>query len=44
MKMYEFWIFFIEGTDGSNEQYSWIGLDNGLALTRQQSIIWTNDV
>ena len=28
---------------GSNEQYSSIGSDNGLAPTRQQAIIWAND-
>ena len=28
---------------GSNEQYSSIGSDNGLAPTRRQAIIWTND-
>ena len=28
---------------GSNLQYSSIGSDNGLALARQQAIIWTND-
>ena len=27
----------------SNWQYSNIGLDNGLAPTRRQAIIWTND-
>ena len=28
---------------GSNQQYSGIGLDNGLAPVRRQAIIWTND-
>ena len=28
---------------GSNQEYSSIGSDNGLALVRQQAIIWTND-
>ena len=28
---------------GSNLQGSSIGLDDGLALTRRQAIIWTND-
>ena len=28
---------------GSNEQYSSIGLDNGLSPTRRQAIVWTND-
>ena len=28
---------------GLNEQYYSIGLDNRLAPTRQQAIIWTND-
>ena len=28
---------------GSNLLYSSIGLDNGLAPTRRQAIIWTND-
>ena len=27
----------------SNQQYSSIGSDNGFALTRWQTIIWTND-
>ena len=29
---------------GSNQRYSSIGSDNGLASTRQQASIWTNDV
>ena len=29
---------------GSNEPYSSIGLDDGLAPARRQAIIWTNDV
>ena len=28
---------------GSNQQYSSLGLDNGLAPSRRQAIIWTND-
>ena len=28
---------------GSNQQYSIIGSDNGMAPTRRQAIIWTND-
>ena len=28
---------------GFNWQYGSIGSDNGLAVTRQQAIIWTND-
>ena len=37
--------YFIEVcSEGSNQQYSSIGSDNGPALTRQQAIIWTNDV
>ena len=28
---------------GSNLQYTGIGSDNGLAPTRRQAIIWTND-
>ena len=28
---------------GFNEQYANIGSDNGLAPTRRQAIIWTND-
>ena len=28
---------------GSNQQYSSIGWDNGCGPTRQQAIIWTND-
>ena len=28
---------------GSSQQYSSVGLDNGLARTRLQAIIWTND-
>ena len=30
-------------SQGSNEQYSSTGLDNGLAPARRQAIIWTND-
>ena len=29
--------------EGWNYQYSGIGSDNGLALTGQQAIMWTND-
>ena len=29
--------------EGSNLNYSSIGSDNGLAPTRRQAIIWTND-
>ena len=45
MKMYYFFykIFNEIYSQGSNKQYSSIGSDNGLALTRQQAIIWTND-
>ena len=28
---------------GSNQQYSSIGSDNGLAPSRRQAIIWNND-
>ena len=36
--------YFIETCSyGSNQQYSSIGLDNGLAPARRQAIIWTND-
>ena len=43
MKMFEFqlkfnWIC----SQGSNEQYSSNGSDNGLAPSRRQAIIWTN--
>ena len=31
------------GSQGSTWQYSSIGSDNGLALTRWQAIIWTNN-
>ena len=31
------------GSQGSNEQYSSIGSDNGLAPARRQAIIWNND-
>ena len=30
-------------SQGSIKQYPSIGSDHGLALTRQQAIIWTND-
>ena len=30
-------------SQGSNQQYSSIGLDDGLAPSRRQAIIWTND-
>ena len=44
MKMYGFrlkfhWSLLL----GSNQQYSVIGSENGLAPIRQQAIIWTND-
>ena len=29
--------------EGSNEQYSIIGSDNGLVQTMRQAIIWAND-
>ena len=42
MKMSEFQINLNEVcSSGSNQQYSSIGLDD-VALTRQQTIIWTN--
>ena len=28
---------------GYNQQYSSIGSDNGLALTKRQAIVWAND-
>ena len=37
------WSFTEVCSYGSNLQYSSIGLDNGLAPTRWQAIIWTND-
>ena len=44
MKMYEFRLKFYKFcSQGSNEQYSSIGSDNGLAPARRQAIIWTND-
>ena len=44
MKMYWFRLNFIElYSQGSNQQYSSIGSDNGLAPTRQQAIIWTSE-
>ena len=30
-------------SQGSSQQYSSIGLDNGLAPVRPQAIVWTND-
>ena len=39
MKMYEFWLC----SQGSNQQYSSTGSDDGLRPTRPQAIIWTND-
>ena len=30
-------------SQGSNQLYASIGLDDGLAPTRHQAIIWTND-
>ena len=41
MKMYEFRLRFHWNL--SNPQYSSIGLDNGLAPSRRQAIIWNND-
>ena len=44
MKMLEFRLKFLEICSiGSNLQYSTIGSDNGLAPSRRQAIIWTND-
>ena len=43
MKMNFDYNFTEVGSQGSNWQYSIIGLDNGLAPTRRQAIIWTND-
>ena len=43
MKIYVFLIDISLKFVMNNEQYSSIGSDNGLAPTRQQSIIWTND-
>ena len=44
MEMYEFRLVFHWGLFlGSNWQYSNIGSDNGLAVTRRQVITWTND-
>ena len=47
MMMYQFlinWTNFTEVcSQGSNEQYSSTGSDNGLAPTRRQAIIGTND-
>ena len=43
MKMYGFRLnFHWRSFQGSNQQYSSTGLDNGLAPTRRQAIIWTN--
>ena len=43
MKMYEFPLDFTEVCfQGSNLQYSSNGSDNGLAPSKQQTIIWTN--
>ena len=33
----------LKSSQGSNYQYSRIGSDNGLAPTRRQAIIWTNN-
>ena len=44
MKIYEFRLrFHWVCSWGSNQQYSNIGSDNGLAPTRRQAIVWTND-
>ena len=46
MKIFEFLLIFhwsLFPSPGSNWQYASIGSDNGLALTRWQAIIWTND-
>ena len=44
MTMYEFrWKFTELGSLGPNSQYSSIGLDCGLAPTRRQAMIRTND-
>ena len=39
----EYWDFTEVCFQGSNQQYSSIGSDNGLVPTRWQAIIWTND-
>ena len=36
------WYFAEVSSVGSNQQNPSIGSDNGLALTRQQAIIWIN--
>ena len=38
------WNFTEVCSQGSNQQYSSIDHDNGLALSRRQAIIWTDDV
>ena len=43
MKMYEFRLRFHRINQGSNKQYSSIGSDNDLGLTKRQAIILTND-
>ena len=44
MKICEFWLrFHLSLFVKFNQQYSSIGSDNGLAPTRQQAIIWTNN-
>ena len=44
MKIYEsLFRFHWSFSEGSNQQYSSIGSDNGLAPTRRQAIIGTND-
>ena len=44
MELLEFRLNFTEFcSQGSNQQYSNISSDNGLAQTRRQAIIWTND-
>ena len=42
MMMYEFRLNFTDVCPGPNNSPG-IGLHNGLAPTRQQAIIWTND-
>ena len=43
MNMYEFCLITDICSLGSNQQYSIIGSDDGLAPSRWQAIIWTND-
>ena len=45
MKLYEFFNISLKFVpEGQIKQYSSIGSDNGLAPTRRQAVIWTNDV